>query len=87
MKKYLVRWNDGDTHAAILDVYGIRRLHRRIYHDKVKMQVCVWELAENSIYVQPNPVRIFYDWKFDKLSLFALNGSLVEKTEVNSEVA
>ena len=76
--KYLVRWND---HTAVLNIYGIRRLMRKCYEEKQNLQVAVFKLAESSIYDIPVPVRVWYDWKFDKLSLFSMSGDLVEFTE------
>ena len=76
MKTYLTRWKTSDgTHSAMLNAYGIRRLMR----GKI-LQVCVYELAD-SVDIPPIPVRAFYDWKFDKLSLFRMNGDFVEKAE------
>lgn len=87
MKKYLVRWNDGKNHSAILNAFGVRRLMRADYESGWKMQVSVFHLAESDIYTPPIPMRIFYDWKFDKLSLFSMSGSLVEKTDSRMEAA
>lgn len=76
MKKYLTRWKNSDgIHSAVLNMWGIRRLMRGHV-----LQVCVYELAE-SVDIPPIPVRAFYDWKFDKLSLFRMNGDFVEKAE------
>ena len=83
MKKYLVRWNDGENHSAIMNAFGIRRLMRADW----KMQVSVFQLAESDIYAPPIPLRVFYDWKFDKLTLFAMSGSLVEKADSRMEAA
>lgn len=79
MQKYLTRWNEnGDTHSAVFNVYGIRRLMKRFYEDGIHLQVAVYKLAESDVYVPPIPLRPFYDWKFNKLSLFAMSGDLVE---------
>ena len=79
--KYLVRWKDDTIHTAIMNICGIRRLMRGIYEDHRRLQVCVYQLAESDIYATPSPLRIWYDYKFDKLSLFGINGALVEKVE------
>lgn len=81
MRKYLTRWNDGSSHTAVMNILGIRRLMRDAYIEKRNLQLCVFELAENDIFAIPNPLRAFYDWKFDKLSLFELSGNLVELSE------
>ena len=79
MQKYLTRWNEnGDTHSAVFNVYGIRRLMKRFHEDGIHLQVAVYKLAESDVYVPPIPLRPFYDWKFNKLSLFAMSGDLVE---------
>ena len=79
MRKYLTRWNEnGDTHSAVFNVYGIRRLMKRFHEDGIHLQVAVYKLAESDVYVPPIPLRPFYDWKFNKLSLFAMSGDLVE---------
>ena len=82
MKKYLTRWNEnGDTHSAVFNVYGIRRLMKRFYEDGIHLQVAVYKLAESDVYMPPIPLRPFYDWKHDKVSLFDMSGGLVEKVE------
>ena len=79
MKKYLTRWNEnGDTHSAVFNVYGIRRLMKRFHEDGIHLQVAVYKLAESDVYMPPIPLRPFYDWKFDKMSLFDMSGGLVE---------
>lgn len=76
MKKYLTRWKMSDgIHSAVLNAYGIRRLMRTDV-----LQVCVYELAK-SVDIPPIPVRVFYDFKFDKISLFRMNGDLIEKVD------
>ena len=79
MKKYLTRWNEnGDTNSAVFNIYGIRRLMRRLYEDGIHLQVAVYKLAESDVYMPPIPLRPYYDWKFDKMSLFDMSGGLVE---------
>lgn len=79
MKKYLTRWNEnGDTNSAVFNIYGIRRLMRRFHEDGIHLQVAVYKLAESDVYMPPIPLRPYYDWKFDKLSLFDMSGGLVE---------
>lgn len=79
MKKYLTRWNEnGDTHSAVFNVYGIRRLMKRFHEDGIHLQVAVYKLAESDVYMPPIPLRPYYDWKFDKMSLFDMSGGLVE---------
>lgn len=79
--KYLVSWKDDTVHSAIMTIAGIHRLMSRYYAEHLHLQVCVWKLAENDVYGSPIPLRIWYDWKYDKLSLFALNGDCVELSE------
>lgn len=82
MKTYLTRWNEnGVIRSTVLNVYGIRRLMQRFYEDKQHLQVQVYQLAESDVYMPPIPLRVFYDWKFNKLTLFEISGRLVEKTE------
>ena len=79
MKKYLTRWNEnGDTHSAVFNIYGIRRLMKRFHEDGIHLQVAVYKLAESDVYMPPIPLRPYYDWKFDKMSLFDMSGGLVE---------
>ena len=79
MRMYLTRWNEnGDTHSAVFNIYGIRRLMGRFHEDGIRLQVAVYKLAESDVYMPPIPLRPFYDWKFNKMSLFAMNGDLVE---------
>ena len=79
--KYLVNWNDGAVHSAIMTIAGIHRLMGAAYNEKRNLQVCVWKLAEDSIYDSPTPMRVWYDWKYDNLTLFSLSGDLVELSE------
>ena len=76
MKRYLIRWKNDGIHSATLNIYGIHRLMR----DKSVVQVCGYELAD-SLDIPPIPVRIYYDFKFDKVSLFSMSGVLIEKTK------
>lgn len=80
--KYLVNWKDDTIHSAIMTIAGIHRLMARCYAEHLNLQVCVWKLAENDVYATPIPLRVYYDFKFDKLTLFALSGDLVEMMEV-----
>ena len=84
--KYLVTWNDNGIHSSIFSIAGIHRLMSAAYNQKKNLQVCVWKLADD-VYGAPTPMRIWYDWKFDKLSLFALNGDLVQISEHKKEAA
>lgn len=82
MKKYLVRWKEnGKVQSAVFVVYGIRRLMQRAHEEKANYQVNVYSLSEDDVYMPPVGLRVFYDWKFDKLSLFSLGGLLVDKAE------
>ena len=86
MKKYLMRWNEnGDTHSAVFNIYGIRRLMKRFHEDGIHLQVAVYKLAESDVYMPPIPIRPYYDWKFDKMSLFDMSGGLVEKVDGENE--
>lgn len=86
MKKYLTRWNEnGDTHSAVFNIYGIRRLMKRFHEDGIHLQVAVYKLAESDVYMPPIPLRPYYDWKFDKMSLFDMSGGLVEKVDGENE--
>lgn len=86
MKKYLTRWNEnGDTHSAVFNIYGIRRLMKRFHEDGIHLQVAVYKLAESDVYMPPIPIRSYYDWKFDKMSLFDMSGGLVEKVDGENE--
>ena len=80
MRMYLTRWNEkGETYSAMFTIYGIHRLVSRLY-GKARLQVAIYNSA-NDIFIPPTPLRMFYDWKFDKLSLFSLSGDLVEMSE------
>ena len=80
MKTYLTRWNEsGETHSAMFTIQGIHRLVSRLY-GKARLQVAIYNVS-NDIFIPPTPLRMFYDWKFDKLSLFSLSGDLVEMSE------
>lgn len=82
MRQYLTRWNeDGKTKSAILTIFGIHRLMSRFHEDGKHLQVAVYKLAESDVYMPPIPLRPFYDWKHDKVSLFDMSGGLVEKVE------
>lgn len=82
MKTYLTRWmENGVIRSAVLNICGIRRIMRRVYEEKTVSHVCVYQLAENDVFMPPYPLRVYYDFKFDKLTLFSVNGSLVEKVE------
>ncbi len=86
MKKYLTRWNEnGDTHSAVFNIYGIRRLMKRFHEDGIHLQVAVYKLAELDVYMPPISLRPYYDWKFDKMSLFDMSGGLVEKVDGENE--
>ena len=81
MKKYLTQWNDGEIHSAIFAAPGILRLMRNAYAEKKNMQVCVFKLAEDNVYTPPVPLRVWYDWVRDHLSLFTLSGEYIELCE------
>lgn len=82
MKKYLVRWNEsGKVHSAVFNAFGILRLMRRAHEEKANYHVNVYSLSEEDVYMPPVGIRVYYDWKYDKLSLFSLSGFLVDKAE------
>lgn len=82
MKRYLVRWKEsGKVHSAVFNAFGIRRLMRRAFEEKANYQVNVYSLSEEDVYMPPVGLRAYYDWKYDKLSLFSLGGFLVDKAE------
>lgn len=76
--KYLVNWKNDTCHSAVMTIAGIHRLLSAAYEKNEHLQVCVWKLAENEVFATPIPLRVWYDFKFDKLSLFSLSGDCVE---------
>lgn len=82
MKTYLTRWNEnGVNRSAILNVAGIRRVMRKVYVEKTVRDVVVYYLSDD-MFIPPTPVRIWYDYVKDKLTLFDMRGKSFDRTEV-----
>lgn len=82
MKTYLTRWNEnGVNRSAILNVTGIRRVMRKVYVEKTVRDVVVYYLSDD-MFIPPTPVRIWYDYVKDKLTLFDMRGKSFDRTEV-----
>lgn len=81
MKTYLTRWvENGVARSAVLNVCGIRRIMRKAWEAKTSSQVIAYQLADD-VYLPPIPVRLWYDWKYDKLTIYDLSGRYMEKSD------
>lgn len=69
--RYLTRWNDGKPHEAIFAAEGIRRLMGDMFRKKQSYHLAVYAL-NNDITAAPQPVRVYYDHVFDRLTVFDL---------------
>lgn len=81
MKRYLVRWDDGRKHEAIFAAEGIRRKMGDYAREKKPCDMTVFVLGED-IAAVPQPVRVFYDHIFDRLTVFDMKNRHIDSAGI-----